>query len=38
MAEAAREPSGGSILLVGLACVDIVNVAADYPQEDTDQR
>ncbi|XP_041466928.1 ketohexokinase-like isoform X2 [Lytechinus variegatus] len=26
------------LLIVGLACVDIVNVAAGYPTEDTDQR
>ncbi|XP_030830443.1 ketohexokinase [Strongylocentrotus purpuratus] len=30
--------SYGKLLIVGLACVDIVNVAAVYPTEDTDQK
>lgn len=26
------------VAFVGLACLDIVNVCKDYPQEDSDQR
>lgn len=38
MASLDKGQRSNRLLIVGLACVDIINVAKEYPTEDTDQR
>ncbi|XP_071491837.1 ketohexokinase-like [Diadema antillarum] len=38
MADSVQKSARQRLLIVGLACVDFINVAGHYPEEDTDQR